>query len=652
MNSQAEAFDELPCGVAVLGDDGRVLSINRRLGQWLQCEPQALVGLSVAKLFTKASSLMYQTYVYPVLRMAGLADEVSISLKQADGECIDTLLNASRTEHEGVAVVRCVFIKLQERRRLEYQLLAAKRAADEAPGLLFQLRKPVTGPMVFSYANDAVRPLFGVLPSQAQQSAELVWQVVHPDDALRVRQSLQESADLLQSWRCEFRVCMTPEVGQMPQPDGRALAWREVHASPQREPDGTWLWNGYIADITQRKQLEASLRDKSSAERANQAKSEFLSRMSHELRTPLNGILGFARLLQVHEASNLRAEQFSRLSHIEAAGNSLLHLINEMLEISRIESGHTEVRLGPVVLAQTLDHVLQLAEPLAAQRQVRLRARGDMCLSVLADVQRLGQVLLNLISNAIKYGPAQGLVQLIAEGDGQSVWLHVQDQGPGLSPEQRANLFQPFNRLGAERTQVEGVGLGLVISRGLVELMGGELVLHSQPGKGTCFSVRLPLAEGLPAPVPKPERGLGEVAPAQGESEGKEPAAATALRRVMYVEDNPVNALLMQSVFEDVPDFRLEVVVNGERALQAVGLEVPDVLLLDMHLPDTDGLRLLADLREKLGPAMVPAIAVSADAMPDDIALARKAGFVDYWTKPLDVSAIVPSLRHLLSTLS
>jgi CheY-like chemotaxis protein/two-component sensor histidine kinase len=370
------------------------------------------------------------------------------------------------------------------------------------------------------------------------------------------------------------------------------------------------------------------------------------------LRTPLNGILGFARLLQVHEASNLRAEQFSRLSHIEAAGNSLLHLINEMLEISRIESGHTEVRLGPVVLAQTLDHVLQLAEPLAAQRQVRLRARGDMCLSVLADVQRLGQVLLNLISNAIKYGPAQGLVQLIAEGDGQSVWLHVQDQGPGLSPEQRANLFQPFNRLGAERTQVEGVGLGLVISRGLVELMGGELVLHSQPGKGACFSVRLPLAEGLPAPVPKPERGLGELAPAQGESEGKEPAAATALRRVMYVEDNPVNALLMQSVFEDVPDFRLEVVVNGERALQAVGLEVPDVLLLDMHLPDTDGLRLLADLREKLGPAMVPAIAVSADAMPDDIALARKAGFVDYWTKPLDVSAIVPSLRHLLSTLS
>jgi len=652
MNSQAEAFDELPCGVALLGDDGRVLSINRRLGQWLQCEPQALVGLSAAKLFTKASSLMYQTYVYPVLRMSGRVDEVSISLKQADGECIDTLLNASRTEHECVAVVRCVFIKLQERRRLEYQLLAAKRAADEAPGLLFQLRKPVTGPMVFSYANDAVRPLFGVLPSQAQQSAEVVWQVVHPDDALRVRQSLQESADLLQSWRCEFRVCMTPEDGQMPQPDGSALAWREVHASPQREPDGTWLWNGYIADITQRKQLEASLRDKSAAERANQAKSEFLSRMSHELRTPLNGILGFARLLQVHEAGNLRAEQFSRLSHIEAAGNSLLHLINEMLEISRIESGHTEVRLGQVVLAQTLDHVLQLAEPLAAQRQVRLRATGDMYLSVLADVHRLGQVLLNLISNAIKYGPAQGLVQLIAEGDGQSVWLHVQDQGPGLSPEQRANLFQPFNRLGAERTQVEGVGLGLVISRGLVELMGGELVLHSQPGQGACFSVRLPLAESLPAPALKPERGLGEEAPGPGEREGKEPAAATSLRRVMYVEDNPVNALLMQSVFEDVPDFRLEVVVNGERALQAVGLEVPDVLLLDMHLPDTDGLRLLADLREKLGPAMVPAIAVSADAMPDDIALARKAGFVDYWTKPLDVSAIVPSLRQLLSTLS
>jgi len=652
MQSQPDAFDELPCGVAVLGDDGCVLSINRRLGQWLHREPQSLIGLNVGSLLTKASSLMYQTYVDPVLRMSGRADEVSISLKQADGECIDTLLNASRTEHEGVAVVRCVFIKLQERRRLEYQLLTAKRAADEAPGLLFQLRKSVAGPMVFSYANDALRPLFGVLPTQAQQSAEQVWQVVHPDDAQRVRQSLQDSADHMQSWRCEFRVCLPVDVGQAPGPVGHAPAWREVHASPLREPDGTWLWNGYMADITERKQLEASLQDKSAAERANLAKSEFLSRMSHELRTPLNGILGFARLLQMHEAGNLRADQFSRLSHIEAAGNSLLHLINEMLEISRIESGHTEVRLGPVVLAQTLDHVMQLAEPLAAQRQVRLRAQGDVYLSVLADVQRLGQVLLNLISNAIKYGPAHGLVQVIAQGDGPHVWLHVQDQGPGLSPEQQANLFQPFNRLGAERTQVEGVGLGLVISRGLVERMGGELVVHSQLGKGACFSVCLPLADGMAVAERTADHKADNQAAPEPEPEPKwaEPTPATSLLRVLYVEDNPVNALLMQSVFEGEPDFTLEVVDNGARALQAVGRDVPHVLLLDMHLPDTDGLRLLADMRQQLGPAMVPAIAVSADAMPDDIALARRAGFVDYWTKPLDVSAIVPALRKLLAS--
>jgi PAS domain S-box-containing protein len=523
------------------------------------------------------------------------------------------------------------------------QLLTAKRAADEAPGLLFQLRQPLEGPMVFSYANDAMRSLFGVRPELAQQSAEVVWQRVHPDDALALRQSLQTSAEQMQSWRGEFRVCLTP--------GGSEVAWREVHASPLREPDGTWLWNGYIADITERKLLEASLREKASAEQANQAKSEFLSRMSHELRTPLNGILGFARLMQLHDASNLRADQFSRLGHIEAAGNSLLHLINEMLEISRIEAGHTEVRLGPVMLAQTLDHVLQLAEPLAAQRQVRLCSRGDVFLCVTADVQRLGQILLNLISNAIKYGPAQGQVTVTVEADGPSAFLHVIDQGPGLSAEQQANLFQPFNRLGAERTSVEGVGLGLVISRGLVERMGGELTVRSRPGQGACFTVRLPLAEqgaqpgSEPMLVGAPQEATPLAAPVVSQA-----PPPPMRKRVLYVEDNPVNALLMQSVFEDEVGFSLEVVDTGERARQAVARDLPDVLLLDMHLPDTDGLSLLADLRQQLGPRMVPAIAVSADAMPDDIALARKAGFVDYWTKPLNISAIVPTLQTLLAS--
>jgi PAS domain S-box-containing protein len=637
--SDRHTFDALPCGVAVIDDNGRIHQVNARMAGWLGRQSPELVGQGVEAIFTRASTLLYQTYVFPALRLSGLADEVSIALKHANGAVIDTLLCASRHGEIGQGLVHCTFVRLQERRRLEYQLLTAKRAADEAPGLLFQLRQPQQGPMVFSYANDAMRRLFGVRPELAQQSAEAVWQMVHPDDALALRQSLQTSAELMQSWRSEFRVCLTPGSSE--------VAWREVHASPLREPDGTWLWNGYIADITERKQLEASLREKATAEQANLAKSEFLSRMSHELRTPLNGILGFARLMQIHEASNLRADQFSRLGHIEAAGNSLLHLINEMLEISRIEAGHTEVRLGPVVLAQALDHVLQLAEPLAAQRQVRLCSRGDAFLCVTADVQRLGQILLNLISNAIKYGPAQGQVTVTAEADGPSALLHVLDQGPGLSAEQQANLFQPFNRLGAERTAVEGVGLGLVISRGLVERMGGELTVRSRPGQGACFTVRLPLAEQGAQPVSEP---MWAGAPPVAAPVVPRPSPQPMRKRVLYVEDNPVNALLMQSVFEDEVGFSLEVVDTGERACQAVARDLPDVLLLDMHLPDTDGLSLLAELRQQLGPRMVPAIAVSADAMPDDIALALKAGFVDYWTKPLNISAIVPTLQSLLAS--
>lgn len=635
MRLDAHRFDDLPCPVAEVNDDGFLLTVNTSLATLLGHDQAALPGKPVGILLPQAAILLYHTYVFPTLKVQGQVDEVSIMLRHAHGERLDAMLSARRDLNaDGQGVVRCVFMRLQERRRLEYQLLTAKRVADEVPGLLFQLRRSVLGGTVFSYVTDAIRALLDLAPAQVLQSTEVFWQAIDPEDQGLVRQRLEASADGLLPWRCEFRVTREGQRG-----------WCELHATPHREPDGSLQWNGYISDITERKRLDTILMDKLAAESANQAKSAFLARMSHELRTPLNGILGFARLLLVQDASNMRTDQVSKLGYIESAGQNLLHLINEVLEISRIEGGHTRVDIREVDLDAVIGQAVQLADPLAQQRGAQVRLVGERGIQALADGHRLGQVMLNLLSNAIKYGPPGGQILVRVQVHGHEVRVAVQDQGPGLSAAQQAQLFQPFNRLGAERSKVDGVGLGLVISRGLVELMGGQLGVHSEVGQGACFVMHLPLVLS-PRPLTQPTQPETQA----GLSGGALPWQAAAQRRVLYVEDNPINALLMRAVFDGVPGFVLEVVDTGERACEAFAHQRPDVLLLDMHLPDTDGISLLTRLDQQAGLSKVPAIAVSADAMPDDIASARAAGFADYWTKPVDVARVLPSLQALLGT--
>jgi len=308
----------------------------------------------------------------------------------------------------------------------------------------------------------------------------------------------------------------------------------------------------------------------------NRSKSEFLARMSHELRTPLNAIIGFSHLLDA-DPTLTDAKAHQRLGIIHTAGQQLLGLIDEVLDISRIESGRLHLDLTAVTLGPVVEQVCQSLEPARLARGLTLTLPSGPTPAVQADAARLRQVLGNLVSNAIKYTSDAGWVAVDVSAHASRAQVRVRDNGPGLSAAQRQQLFQPFNRLGAERSSVQGTGLGLVITRQLVESMGGTLSVDSEPGQGCCFTVELPLAAS-------PTQDARDAPPVVA---ALAPASRTWL--VMYAEDDPVNALLMQAVLERMPGVTLQVAGSGAAACQLAEAMVPDLLMLDMTLPDMDG---------------------------------------------------------------
>jgi PAS domain S-box-containing protein len=390
------------------------------------------------------------------------------------------------------------------------------------------------------------------------------------------------------------------------------------------------------AELEQRvEQRTAALAQaKDEAERANAAKTEFLSRMSHELRTPLNAILGFGQLLGM---SDLRGEDRGHVGEILRAGQHLLELINEVLDLATIEAGRIQLHLQPVPVHALADECLHLIAPVAAKADVRLSNDvSPSCGQAWADRGRLRQVLLNLLSNAVKYNRPGGCVSVGCRCDDTVCELQVRDTGAGLTPAQVDRLFEPFERLGADRQGIQGTGIGLTVSRRLVELMGGEIDVASTPGEGSTFTVRLP-GSGRG----RDDSGFVPLADAGGAGT---PAPRHAT--VLYVEDNAANRLLMQRLLEHLGGVRLRVAADADEALAIVQREAPDALLLDIQLPGTDGYALLARLRA--AGCSAPAVAVSANAMPADLERGRAAGFVDYLTKPLDIQRTLKVVAALV----
>ena len=396
-------------------------------------------------------------------------------------------------------------------------------------------------------------------------------------------------------------------------------------------------------DITGRKRDEAILRRakedadqaREEAERANQAKSEFLSRMSHELRTPLNAILGFGQLLEMDE---LDGEQRESVGQILKGGRHLLGLINEVLEISRIETGRIALSLEPVDVEEAVTDALDLIRPLAADRGVRLLTDvGDVGF-VLADRQRVKQILLNLLSNAVKYNRAEGTVTLRCERlPEQELRIEIGDDGPGIAPEHMARLFVPFDRLGADATGVEGTGLGLALSKRLAETMGGSLEAQSTLGSGSVFAVRLPTAEAPDDMFDRADLAVPDGPDVEGES-----------RTLLYIEDNASNLRLVERVVTSRRGYELLSAMQGSLGLELATQHRPDLILLDVNLPDISGSEVLRRLRSDVRTADIPVVVVSADATQDRVRHLLASGAAAYLTKPIDVVRLMGVIEETM----
>jgi PAS domain S-box-containing protein len=487
---------------------------------------------------------------------------------------------------------------------------------DNFPGFIGVL----DGALHYQYVNERLARLLG-LPAE-RIVGRPVAEVLGPLRWRKLRLVLE------QAWRNG----QATSSSQYPGEDGRCPVELEItHVAGPPQADGTRPVYAFGIDVTERKRAQAALIDAlSEAERANKAKSQFLSSMSHELRTPLNAVLGFGQLLAQQD---LGPGQRHQVDEILRGGRHLLGLIGDLLDLGRIEAGELEVVSGSVSAAALVDECVALMQPQAAEHAVRLHPRaGGGALHAWADPKRLRQVLLNLLSNAIKYNRRGGEVSVSIEPADGELEFRVTDSGPGLSAEQQSRLFKPFERLDAARSGADGTGIGLALSRHLVEAMGGCIGVVSQPGQGSSFWFRLPLAEAAPTVA---------VAP---------PAAPAARhRRALYIEDNPVNLMLMAALLERELDLATE--ADPLQGLAQAQAAPPDLILLDIQLPGIDGYEVLRRLRADERTRRIPVVAVSANAMPADLAAGKAAGFDAYLTKPVDLHTLLDTVRALVPPL-
>lgn len=618
-------FERSDISMALVAEDGRLLAVNDALCRAFGAGRASLLGIrfdvGLPPEDVRGCQALYRRLWAG--RLAGDARQVEQRFLTGSGEVIWGLLSVSLIRDDAGVGQYClaqvqVVTDLVEARR------ALKDLYEHAPNPYVTLA-PATGRVLRH--NAALGRLLGYTRAELAEKHVGDFCALGAEGRDRMADILARSRAGLETHGAELRLARK----------GGGNVWVSLSVVPYIDERGRHVENrSILSDISAIKHTGAALaRATEAALAANRAKSDFMSRMSHELRTPLHAVLGFTQLLRDSRRDPPSERQRRQLDHILESGRHLRRLIDEVLDLAQIEAGRVAVSPEAVTPRTVLDECVSAARALAAPREITIHdlTREQDLPELYVDRLRMAQVMLNLLSNAVKYNHDRGEVWLRARCRAGRLRLTVTDSGPGIPEARRAGVFVPFDRLGAEHSDVEGSGIGLALSKELVELMGGAIGLESGPDGGATFWVDLPRAieAGEAAGRPAPTGGL--------------PLAAPGGRRtVLYVEDNPASREVMCGVAEHIDGLRLVCARSAEEGLETLTVEIPDLVLLDINLPGIDGFEALRRLKDHRGFAGRPVVALSADATPGASARARAAGFDAYITKPIDLRAFTTML--------
>jgi PAS domain S-box-containing protein len=624
-----QILDAAPDAMVCVDERGTIIFVNGQVEEIFGYQPTELIGQSIEVLVPDGNRTGHADnrarYVRnPIPRRMG--DGRQLYGLRKNGETFPCDISLAAIASPSGIITIAAARDVSERHEAEAALQESEQRFNRmmsSTDVGFFLRDPTQ----MLYMNPSFLRIFGADSDLPGASVPDVMAMIHPDDREQAA-DVTSRADRGESTQAELRIV---------RPDGE-VRWIRATNDPVHDASGRAVQvAGTIEDVTKRKITEAALRSaQRDAERANMAKSEFLSRMSHELRTPLNAVLGFAQLLELDQLSESQA---TAVGHILRGGRHLLEMINDVLDISRIETDQLEITTEPVLVSEVLADTIELMQPLSNQAGVQVlfdASDPDAARFVLADKRRLRQVLLNLLSNAIKYNQRGGQVDVRCDLAGEDqVRLRVTDTGKGIRLEDQHRLFTPFDRLGEQSSDVDGTGIGLALTQRLVAIMGGHLDVESEVGVGSSFSVVLPQA---PSRKAKPgDMAAREVATLSGSI-------------LLYIEDNLPNVQLVQSIVRRRPRWTMVHAGQGGHGLELIHNQHPTLILLDLNLPDMNGIDIVHALKSSPDTAAIPLVIVSADASPQQIRRLHDAGAIRYLTKPLGVVEILGLLDEHADT--
>ena len=649
-------------GIWFLDKQGLTTDLNQAMCRLLGRPREQVLGCTVFEFFSGADRAVLDDQLER--RKRGHKGGYEIGILRPDGsrvECFNNatpLFDAAGQRVGSVGMWTDLTPIKQAQALLEHREAELQALLGSFPGYI----AAIDSDLRYSFVNEATaQRLGGTVQDIVGQPIE---KLLSPRDLLGMTRDIQARfAQAGQAW--SFERTYEDVYGLGP------VTVQVIQVAGPARADGGQTFYTFGIDVSERKRAQDALvAAKEEAERANQAKSQFLSQMSHELRTPLNAILGFGQLLSSDPQWPLAPAQQLKVHEILAGAGHLLNLINGLLDLGRIEEGRFAVELESIDLEALVGEALALMQPLGQRQGIRVPehwAAPRTGLTVQADRTRLMQVLLNLIGNAVKYNRAGGTVTLECRELEDRIWLGVKDEGQGLSDEDQNRLFEPFQRLGAERSGIEGTGIGLALSRRLMQAMGGQIGVDSAPGQGSTFWVKLPAGQlrevppraadtGRPrAPAETASAPMQASAPpgdmwagSDGPSAPLEQEAASPAATVLYIEDNPVNAMVMEAMVTRLPGLRMISADDGAPGLEMAVRERPELILTDIQMPGMDGFELMARLQQHEQTRGIPVIAISADALPESVERGRQAGFADYLTKPVEMGALHAAIRKAL----